>query len=67
MNLKKEKILVVDDSSDMLDLMQRQLKTFNYHTYKASSVAEAVEILKQYDIDLLISDINMPDINSRSA
>jgi two-component system response regulator HydG len=64
MNFKKENILVVDDNTDMLDLVQRQLKAFNYRTYKASSVNEAIEVLKQCDIDLLISDLNMPDINA---
>lgn len=60
---KKENILIVDDNNDMLDLIQRQLKSFNYRTYKASSVAEAIEVLKISNVDLLISDINMPDIN----
>ncbi|MDQ8015172.1 MAG: sigma-54 dependent transcriptional regulator [Flavobacterium nitrogenifigens] len=63
MTFKKENILVVDDNNDMLDLIQRQLKSFNYRTYKASSVNEAIEVLKNSDIDLLISDLNMPNIN----
>ncbi|KAF2340250.1 sigma-54-dependent transcriptional regulator [Flavobacterium tistrianum] len=63
MTLKKENILVVDDNNDMLDLIQRQLKSFNYRTYKASSVSEAIDVLKNTDIDLLISDLNMPNIN----
>lgn len=63
MTSKKENILVVDDNNDMLDLIQRQLKSFNYRTYKASSVNEAIEVLKTSDIDLLISDLNMPNIN----
>lgn len=63
MTFKKEKILVVDDNNDMLDLIQRQLKSFHYRTYKASSVNEAIEVLKSSDIHLLISDLNMPNIN----
>ncbi|WP_433831778.1 sigma-54-dependent transcriptional regulator [Flavobacterium anhuiense] len=63
MTFKKENILVVDDHNDMLDLIQRQLKTFNYRTYKASSVNEAIEVLKNAEIDLLISDLNMPNIS----
>jgi two-component system response regulator HydG len=63
MTLKKENILVVDDNNDMLDLIQRQLKSFHYRTYKASSVNEAIEVLKSSDIHLLISDLNMPNIN----
>jgi len=63
MNLRKENILVVDDNSDMLTLIQRHLKVLNYRIYKASSVKEAIDVLKHSVIDLLISDINMPDIN----
>ncbi|SFD53701.1 sigma-54-dependent transcriptional regulator [Flavobacterium phragmitis] len=63
MTSRKENILIVDDNTDMLDLIQRQLKSLNYRTYKASSVTEAVEVLKLSSINLLITDINMPDIN----
>lgn len=63
MNSKKEKILIVDDNYEMLDVLQRHLKILNYHTYKASSVTEAIEVLKYDSIDLLITDLNMPEIN----
>ncbi|WP_394773487.1 sigma-54-dependent transcriptional regulator [Flavobacterium sp.] len=63
MSVIKEKILIVDDNDDMLNLIQRHLKSFNYHTYKASSVSEAIDILKYTDLDLLITDLNMPEIN----
>lgn len=53
MKLKKENILIVDDNYDMLELLQRHLKSFNFHTYKASSVVEAIEVLKTTSIDLL--------------
>lgn len=61
MNLKKKKILVVDDNQDILNLLQRHIKTFDHHTYKASSVHEAISILKDFEIDLLITDLNMPE------
>ena len=63
MALKKENILIVDDNYDMLELLQRNLKMQNYHAYKASSVTEAIEILKYTQIDLLITDLQMPGIN----
>lgn len=63
MYLKKENILVVDDNNDMLDLLQRQLKALNYRTYKASSVSEAIDVLKHAAINVLITDISMPNIN----
>ena len=63
MKLRKENILIVDDDYDMLELLQRNLKLLNFHTYKASSVSEAIEIMKQSNIDLLITDLQMPGIN----
>lgn len=63
MTLKKENILIVDDNYDMLELLQRNLKAQNYHTYKASSVVEAIDVLKYSTIDLLITDLQMPGIN----
>lgn len=63
MALKKENILIVDDNYDMLEVLQRNLKAQNFHTYKASSVTEALEILKFSAIDLLITDLQMPGIN----
>ncbi len=63
MPLKKENILIVDDNYDMLEVLQRNLKAQNFHTYTASSVTEALEILKFSAIDLLITDLQMPGIN----
>lgn len=63
MNLKKENVLIVDDNYDMLNLLQRHLKSFDYYTYKASSVNEALDVLKHNTIDLLITDLNIPEVN----
>ncbi|MCG1035770.1 sigma-54-dependent transcriptional regulator [Polaribacter sargassicola] len=63
MQLKKENILIVDDDINILELLQRHLKSWNYHTYKAISVKEAVNILKDTHIDLLITDLKMPKID----
>ncbi|MFH6994799.1 sigma-54-dependent transcriptional regulator [Flavobacterium sp. FlaQc-48] len=63
MNARKQNILIVDDNYEMLDLLQRQIKSLNYNTYKASSVNEATEILKQNSVSLLITDLNMPEIS----
>ncbi len=61
--LRKENILLVDDDIQILELLQRHLKSMDYHTYKAVSVKEALFILKDTQIDLLITDINMPEIS----
>ena len=63
MALQKENILIVDDDIDILELLQRHLKSMDYHTYKAVSVKEALYILKDTYIDLLITDIQMPEVD----
>ncbi|WP_271406861.1 sigma-54-dependent transcriptional regulator [Tenacibaculum soleae] len=61
--LEKENILIVDDDIQILELIQRHLLSLNYHTYKAISVKEALQILQSKTIDLLITDLQMPDVD----
>jgi len=63
MVLQKENILIVDDNYDMLELLHRNLKSLNFHTYKASSVTEAYNVLQFTPVDLLITDLQMPGGN----
>ncbi|MDO6676039.1 sigma-54 dependent transcriptional regulator [Tenacibaculum sp. 1_MG-2023] len=63
MPLKKENILIVDDDVHILELLHRHLQSWNYHTYKAVSVKEAVTILRDTAIDLLITDLKMPEVD----
>lgn len=63
MQLQKENILIVDDDVNILELLQRHLQSWNYHIYKAVSVKEAVTILRDTNIDLLITDLKMPEID----
>ncbi len=61
--LQKENILIVDDDINILELLQRHLHSLNYHTYKAVSVKEAVAILRDTEINLLITDLKMPEVD----
>lgn len=63
MSFRKENILIVDDDIDILELLQRHLRSMEYHTFKAVSVKEALFILKDTFIDLLITDIQMPEVD----
>ncbi len=63
MQLQKENILIVDDDTDILELLYRHLQSWNYYAYKAVSVKEAVAILRDTHIDLLITDLKMPEID----
>lgn len=61
--LQKENILIVDDDIGILELIQRHLHAMDYHTFKAVSVKEAVAILRDTEIDLLITDLKMPEVD----
>ncbi len=63
MKLRKENILIVDDDVHILELLQRHLQSWNYHVFKAISVKEAVTILKDTHVDLLITDLKMPEVD----
>ncbi|WP_452228300.1 sigma-54-dependent transcriptional regulator [Lacinutrix sp. MEBiC02404] len=63
MEFNRENILIVDDDVHILELIQRHLQTLNYHTYKAISVKEAIAILQDKSIDLLITDLKMPGVD----
>ncbi|MDR6300976.1 sigma-54-dependent transcriptional regulator [Mesonia maritima] len=59
----RENILVVDDDLSILELLHRHLSAWDFHVFKAVSVKEAVNILKDTNIDLLITDLKMPQID----
>lgn len=61
--MRKENILIVDDSIEMLEVLRRQLTSQNFYTFQASNVTDAIEILKIASIDLLITDLQMPGID----
>lgn len=58
-----EKILIVDDEHDIADLLEVYLKNENYIIYKYYSAKEALDFIKEEEVDLAILDIMLPDIN----
>ncbi|MBI4657154.1 MAG: sigma-54-dependent Fis family transcriptional regulator [Elusimicrobia bacterium] len=57
---KKERILVVDDAKDTLELVQRNLSGKGYEVFTALSVEIAIDILNKIPVDLVITDLKMP-------
>lgn len=56
-------ILVVDDNRDLLELIRRQLNAIGVNPFISDNVLDAIEILDNTKIDLLITDMNMPNIS----
>lgn len=56
-------ILIVDDNQTNIILLQAILKRGNYNTLKASSGAEALQVMQDKKPDLVLLDIMMPDMD----
>jgi two-component system response regulator HydG len=59
----KERILVVDDAPNTLEVLQRNLASQGYQVYTSSDVAEAIKILEGTTVDLVITDLKMPKVS----
>ncbi len=57
---EKEKILVVDDSVDTLEVLQRNLASQGYRVFIAPGIAEALQVLEKTPVDLVVTDLKMP-------
>jgi two-component system CheB/CheR fusion protein len=55
--------LVVDDVSDVTDMLSVLMTHAGYEVSTASSAKEAIELAQQNHFDLIISDIGMPEMN----
>ncbi|MDY5616648.1 MAG: response regulator [Helicobacter sp.] len=61
--IKKIKVLYVEDEEDILKFASIVLEDYVDKLFIARNGKEALEILKQEDIDLIITDILMPKLN----
>ncbi len=57
------RVLVVDDDPNLTDLLVDTLSAIGYEPHSAGSAQEALRILSSMHIDLVISDINMPEMS----
>lgn len=61
--MANEKIIIVDDEPDILDLCKRILELNGYHVCTAENGSQAIEQARSEQFDLLLTDILMPDMN----
>ena len=57
------KILLVDDEVEICDALALMLKTHGHETASASNGEKAIDILKNQNFNLVMSDVNMPTMN----
>jgi CheY-like chemotaxis protein len=56
-------ILIVDDNQSMANTLADILEFKGYKVHIAYSGSKALEILQQYPIDVLLTDVKMPNMN----
>ena len=67
MSLAKQKILIVDDEPDILELIAYNLKKEGYQVFLASNGEEGIKEAKKHHPDLIILDIMMPKMDGIEA
>ena len=60
---KQETILIVDDNESILRMNEDILSMYGFATISTTSGAGAIEILKKTPVDIVLSDITMPNMN----
>lgn len=66
-NMEKNTVLVVDDEKDIRDVIEIYLQNEGINVITASDGLDAIEKLKNNDVDLIILDIMMPRLDGIRA
>jgi response regulator RpfG family c-di-GMP phosphodiesterase len=60
---KRESVLFVDDERHILSSLKRLVKPLKLECHIAESGPEALEIMAEHNIDLIVSDMRMPEMD----
>lgn len=60
-------ILVCDDDKEILEAVKIYLSTENYNVFKATNGVEALEIIRENEVHLIVMDVMMPMMDGLSA
>jgi DNA-binding NtrC family response regulator len=65
-NAMKKQILIVDDESEIREMLSRHFRFAGYEVESAANGKQALEILSRIPIKVVISDIKMPEMDGIS-
>lgn len=65
--MSKQTILVVDDETDLLDLIEYNLHKEGFKVLKAENGEEGIKVAKEHRPDLILLDIMMPKMDGLEA
>lgn len=60
---KKRKIIIVDDFSGVRSIVRESLTRRGYEVLEADNAEDALKLFNGTQVDLLITDFDMPDMN----
>jgi adenylate cyclase len=66
MNVRPNRVLIVDDNEMNRDMLARRLERKGYVVDMAASARELMERVKKESPDLILLDIEMPEIHRTS-
>jgi len=61
--MKTQSILFVDDNKMVLTILERWLEEEKFHIHMANTPKEALRIIEQHPIDVVVSDLLMPGMD----
>lgn len=64
--MEKGSILIVDDDESVRKTLARELSTMGYEVLSAGDAQGGLEILKNREVDVVISDLRMPGVQGSS-
>src|SRR5882762_8203441 len=62
-SFKNAKVLVIDDTAEIRMIISESLKIYGFTTLVAEDGVSGVEMARQHSPDLIICDINMPNMD----
>ena len=62
-NRSSQSVLVVDDDRNVLEVLDARLSSCGLTVHKADSGRKALQIIKSRRIDLVVSDVKMPEMD----
>ena len=60
-------ILVIDDDDDVRSALRRRLEQTGYEVITAADGADGIRLFRESPVDLIITDIIMPELNGITA
>ncbi len=61
--MESKKVLIAEDSSVIQNLTRRILQIQNYQIFSAKNGKRVLEMLEKEDFDIILMDINMPQMD----